>query len=164
MMQTVINACLNFGTRYYTISQIVEATGFRRAAVRHRLWKLESAGFLKKVSCRKIPLPNFSRGKPLKEVCYRNAKLQPLKEKTKGPRPLKENGWDKMWKTLRALRRFTRNDLAIICEQSIHNVRYFTKVYRKLGYIRPLSERGRNVVWMLIKDTGPKRPFESAHK
>jgi DNA-binding Lrp family transcriptional regulator len=164
MMQKIIRACLNFGTRYYTISQVVDATGLKRSAVRHRLWKLEADGLLIRVNCRKIPLPGFSRGKPMKEICYRNVKLQPLREKTKAPRPVKENGWDKMWKAVRALRRFTRNDLAIICQQSIHNVRYFTKAYRKLGYVRPLSERGRNVVWLLIKDAGPKRPFEGAHK
>jgi hypothetical protein len=164
MMQTIIKACLSFETRYYTISQIVKATKLKRSAVRHKLWKLEAGGLLKRVSCRKLPLPGFSRGKPMKEICYRNVRLRPLIDKTKAPRPLKENGWDKMWKTLRALRRFTRNDLAIICEQSIYNVRYFTKTYRKLGYIRPLSERGRNVLWVLIKDTGPTRPLESAHK
>jgi hypothetical protein len=162
MIKTVINACLNFGTQYYTLSQIVERTGFERSAVRHKLWKLESAGLLTRVKCWETPLPGFSKGRPTKEICYRNTKL--LNKKASAPRNSKENGWDKMWKAIRALRRFTRNDLAIICGLSIWNVRYFTKVYRKLGYIRPSSEKGRGVVWMLIKDTGPRRPLESAHK
>jgi len=162
MIQAVINICLKFGTRYYTTSQIIEATGLKRDAVRHKLWKLESAGLITRVKCWETPLPGFSKGRPTKVICYRNTKL--LNKKASAPRNSKENGWDKMWKIIRALGRFTRNDLAIICGLNIDNVRYFTKVYRKLGYLRPLSERGRNVVWILIKDTGPKRPFESAHK
>jgi len=159
MLKAIIKACLSFGTRYYTLSQVVKLTGFERKAVRHKLWKLESAGLLTRVSCRKIPLPNFSKGKPMKEICYRN-KFQSLREKTKPPRTIKANGWDRAWKAIRALRQFTREDLAILSEQSIHNVRYFTKRYRKLGYIKPLRESGRNVLWVLIKDAGPKRPLE----
>jgi hypothetical protein len=161
MLKTIIKACLSFETRYYTLSQIVKITGLERKAVRHKLWKLESAGLIMRVSFRKRPLPNFSRGSPMKGICYRNTKLQSLREKTKPPRTKKENGWDKMWKAIRALRQFTRDDLAILCEQSIFNVRYFTKRLRQLGYIRPLRERGRNILWVLIKDAGPKRPLES---
>ena len=160
MMQTVIRACLNFGTRYYTTSQIIEATGFKRDAVRHKLWKLESTGLITRIKCWEIPLPGFSKGRPTKVICYRNTKL--LNKKARAPRNCQDNSWDKMWKAMRVLRRFSRNDLAIICGLNIENVRYFTKVYRKLGYIRPLSEKGRGVVWVLIKDAGPRRPMESA--
>jgi hypothetical protein len=156
MLKAIIRVCLSFKTKYYTLSQVVTLTGLERKAVRHKLWKLESAGLLKRVHCRKIMLPNHSRGK---EICYRNI-LQLLGEKTRPPRPQKENGWDKMWKAIRALRQFTREDLTILCEQSIYNVQFFTKRYRKLGYIRPLREGGRNVLWVLIKDAGPRRPLE----
>jgi hypothetical protein len=156
MLKAIIKVCLSFRTRYYTLSQVVKLTGFDRKTVRHKLWKLESAGLIKRVSSKKIKLPNLSIGK---EICYRNI-LQALREKTKPPRPQKENGWDKMWKAIRALRQFTREDLAILCEQNIYNVRFFTKRYRKLGYIRPLREGGRNVLWVLIKDAGPRRPLE----
>ncbi len=71
---------------------------------------------------------------------------------------MKENSWDKMWRAVRALRRFTRDDLIIICGQRRENVKFFTQRYRKLGYFKKLKERGRGVVWMLIKDPGPVRP------
>ncbi len=160
MLRDIIKACLSFGTQYYTLSQIVEATGAERSAIRHKLWKLESASLLTRVKCWETPLPGFSKGRPTKEICYRSTKL--LNKKAHANRNQKENGWDRMWKAMRALRRFTREDLAIICEQSIDNVRYFTKVYRKLGYIKPLRERGRSVLWTLIKDAGPNRPIGSS--
>ncbi|HDH00336.1 MAG TPA: hypothetical protein ENG80_00810 [Nitrospirae bacterium] len=157
MLRKIVQACLSFETRFYMLSQIMEITGMGRKEVRHRLWKLEAAGLITKINCREIPLPGFSKGRPTKEICYRNTKA--LEKKAVPPRRTKDNGWDTMWKTVRAMRRFTRNDLAIICNQRIDNVRYFTKRYRQFGYIRPLKERGRNVPWMLIKDPGPKRPL-----
>ncbi len=70
----------------------------------------------------------------------------------------KENSWDRMWKAVRALRKFTREDLAILCEQRLDNVRFFTKMYRRLGYIKPIKDKGKNITWVLIKDAGPRRP------
>jgi predicted AAA+ superfamily ATPase len=52
MLKTIIKACLSFETRYYTLSQIVKITGLERKAVRHKLWKLESAGLIMRVSFR----------------------------------------------------------------------------------------------------------------
>lgn len=162
MLREIMKVCLSFGTQYYTLSQIVGVIDFERKVARHKLWKLETAGLLTRVKCWETPLPGFSKGRPTKEICYRNTKL--LSEKFKAPRNQKENGWDRLWKVIRALRRFTREDLAIISEQSIENVRYFTKTYRKLGYIRPLRERGRNIQWILIKDPGPRRPIGQGNK
>jgi hypothetical protein len=159
MLTVIIKACLSFGTRYYTLSQIVKITDMERAAVRHKLWKLESTGLLTRIKCWETPLPGFSKCRPTKVICYRNTKL--LSKKANTPKNHKENGWDRMWKAIRALRRFTREDLAIICEQNIENVRYFTKRYRKFGYIRPLRERGRNVLWVLTRDAGSRRPLKS---
>jgi DNA-binding Lrp family transcriptional regulator len=160
MMQTIIKACLSFGTQYYTLSQVVDATGLQRETVRHRLWKLESAGLITRIKYWESPLPGFSNGRPTKNICYRST--QRLFEKANAPKAHKYNSWDAMWKTIRALRKFTRSDLQIICSQGLSNVQAFTKTYRKLGYIKPLREKGRNILWMLIKDPGPRRPLFSS--
>jgi len=156
MQKAVIQACLSFGTSIYTVSRIAEITGFDRAAARHKLWKLESAGLITRFASKEIP-PD-GRGRPTKEITYRNTAL--LKTRNDAPVQRKTNGWDKMWQAIRVLRRFTRSDLATICGQSIANVQFFTKEYRKLGYLRPSKKAGRNVIWMLIKDPGTKRPVK----
>jgi hypothetical protein len=158
MLKDVINTCLSFGTQYYMLSQVVEALGLEWKSVRHKLWKLEAAGLITRVKSRAIPLPDFSKGRPHKNIMYRNTKL--LTKKAESPRTHKENGWDKMWQAIRALRRFTRHELASLCEQSIANVIFFTKTYRKLGYIQSTRKSGRNVVWIVIKDPGAKRPLK----
>jgi predicted transcriptional regulator len=157
MLKSVMRTCLSFGEKFYSLSQIAEAMGMERKAARHRLWKLEAAGLITRVRTSETPV---ERGRPVMEICYRNTNL--LTKRLSGPAELpasKMNGWDRMWQAVRALRRFTRSDLAQICGQSMANVKVFTTVYRQAGYLRCLGRPGaRGVTWMLAKDPGPKRP------
>ncbi|MBP8699727.1 MAG: hypothetical protein KBH82_11895 [Syntrophorhabdaceae bacterium] len=152
MKREVIKACKSFGTSIYTVSQIADIVKENRSRVRHVLYKLSKEGAIVRFAEREVK-PTFKKGHPRKEITYRNTKdLGRVERRTK------ENGWDKMWKAIRIMRRFTRYDLITICGQTPENVIYFTKYYRKLGYIQPSKRAGRGVVWSLIKDTGPARP------
>jgi len=152
MKKEIIAACKTFGTQIYTISQIAGITGIARPKVRYILRNLET----KKVIIRFAEKTQHSskKGRPWKEITYRNTKNLGIVE-----RHTAENGWDVMWKAVRILRRFTRSDLAAICGQAITNVIAFTKRYCKSGHIRPNKKDGREVLWILIKDPGPKRPI-----
>jgi hypothetical protein len=160
MMKEIVDACLSFGTKYYTLSQVVLATCIGRSIVRHNLWKLENIGFITRIKCWETPLPGFSKGRPTKEICYRNTKL--LKHKPLLTSERKENTWDTMWKTIRVLRKFTHTDLVTICGQDLNNVRFFVRRYRDLGYIRKQGKRDRETLWILIRDAGPLRPLRRA--
>ncbi|HBE44247.1 MAG TPA: hypothetical protein DDW17_02030 [Deltaproteobacteria bacterium] len=149
----IIAACKSFGTSIYTVSQVADIVKENRSRVRHVLWKLEKEGAIVRFA-EGGATPTFKKGRPGKEITYRNTKeLWKVKRKTE------KNGWDKMWKAIRAMRRFTRYDLITICDQHPENVAFFTKHYRKLGYIQPSRHGGRGVVWALIKDPGPDRPI-----
>jgi hypothetical protein len=153
MRKEVIEACKSFGTSIYTVSQVAERAGKDRPRVRHVLWRLEKEGMIVRFAEREGH-PTFKKGCPGKEITYRNTKnLGRIERKTA------ENGWDRMWKAIRVMRRFTRYDLIAICGQSPENVAYFTKLYRKSGYIQPSRRGGRGVVWTLVKDPGPDRPI-----
>jgi hypothetical protein len=156
MLKAIIRECLKFKNCFYALSRIVEATGLERQMVRHKLWKLEAAGLITRFKDYEKPLPGFSKGRPKKEIYYRNTKL--LKKRIYAS-SANQNGWDKMWRTTRALKRFTRNDLAIICDQNIENVRCFTKTYRKLGFIQATRKGGRDVLWVFVKYPGSLRPL-----
>jgi len=157
MLKTVMRACLSFGERFYSLSQIAEAAAMERKETRHRLWKLEAAGLITRFRSQEIPT---DRGRPVKEIYYRSTSLLAKRFHKGNERPAtKMNGWDRMWQALRVLRRFTRSDLAQICEQNAANVKCFTTVYRQAGYLRCLGKPGsRNVMWILVTDPGPKRP------
>jgi hypothetical protein len=149
----IIRACQSFGTSIYTVSQVADIVKENRSSVRHVLWKLEKEGSIVRFT-EKAATPTFKKGRQGKEITYRNKK-----ELWKVERKTTENGWDKMWKAIRVMRRFTRFDLITICGQHPENVAYFTKHYRKLGYIQPSKKAGRGVVWTLVKDPGPDRPI-----
>ncbi|HOE18893.1 MAG TPA: hypothetical protein PLX02_14700 [Syntrophorhabdaceae bacterium] len=152
MKKEIVSACKTFGIRFYTLSQIVDITNLPRRKVRNILWRLERQRVITRFSEKQLVKNDV--GMSGKEIMYRNTKRLGMVERTTA-----ENGWDKMWQVARAMRRFTRNDLIMICAQNKENVATFTKHYRKKGYLRPDKERGRDVCWTLIKDPGPKRPL-----
>lgn len=156
-LKDVMKACNDFGTNFYTLSGIAKILELDRKIARHKLGKLERAGLIRRVKEQESMLPNLSKGRPVKEIFYRNKKGLPKKLTERFQQ--KDNAWDRMWKAARMLRHFTRNDLAIICNANIENVRYFTKAYTKAGYLRTSQGRGREKTWLLIKDPGPQRPY-----
>src|SRR3989338_8677367 len=81
-IKEIIDACLSFERDFYSLSQVVLKTLIGRDIVRHKLWKLEKAGLITRVNCFETRLPEFSNGRPTKEICYRNTKL--LKAKAEG--------------------------------------------------------------------------------
>ncbi len=64
MLKAVMQACLSFGERFFSLTQIAEATGMERQAVRHRLWKLETAGLISRFRSQELPA---GWGRPAKE-------------------------------------------------------------------------------------------------
>lgn len=155
-----MKTCITFGTRFYSLAQVVDLTGLNRKYCRKKVWKLEASGLVRRIRSRNVPLPNFSRGRPHKEIIYQNT---PKLLRSRDSRSAGNNGWDKMWQAVRVLRSFTRNELAAVCSQSISNVQFFTKRYRKLGYIKPTRDKGRNVIWVLTKNAGSLRPLWNDH-
>jgi len=155
----LIRECLSFGENEYSLSQIVKATGLERKYVRQRLWRFEKAEDIDIVGSRELA-PKDS-GRSTLEIFYRNTGLltkKPAKQQKEATKDL----WDKMWKAVRALRRFTRNDLVQVCEANPGAVKAFAQECHKSGYIRPARGHKNNITWMLIKDPGPKRPVPEA--
>ncbi len=151
-----METCQSYGVQFYSLSMIVEKLSMDRQSARHKLGKLERSGLVTRFKESEKLLPEFSKGRPIKEIYYRNRKS--LEKKIEERYQQKDTEWDKMWKAVRILRQFTHNDLVTLCNANLENVRYFTKVYTKAGYFRVPKGRGREKTWMIIKDTGPRRP------
>jgi hypothetical protein len=70
---------------------------------------------------------------------------------------------DRVWTSMRVLRRFTIPDLSATAECHRDNVRKFLKTLTGAGYLRVVAPRRSGVkggyqVWMLIRNTGPVAP------
>lgn len=69
-----------------------------------------------------------------------------------------------LWRAMRALTVFTRDDLMITTGSSYTSVRSFIRLLKKCGYIRVDGKVGEGVKavkrYRLVKNTGPKTPIE----
>ncbi len=68
-------------------------------------------------------------------------------------------GRDKMWRVMRAKRRFTRIDIKRIAELPISSVETYFDILLSHGYIRKTGKTGNADVFMLVKNPGPIRPI-----
>jgi hypothetical protein len=154
-LDDVVGACLSFGDRFFTVSDVAEALGGPRADVRHRLWKLEREGLLTRVRYHRTP-PTHQKGRPAKDIEYRSRKALRVRA---GVGPAQDaTGWDKLWKAARISRRFSAAGLAGITGEKRENVRAFLKAYRKAGWMKPAREGGPEVPWVFIKNPPVQRP------
>lgn len=73
-------------------------------------------------------------------------------------------GQERMWKVMRAMRRFTAVDLVQLAEVSWNFANRYCRALRYVGYLREDGiekgpGRGRGLKrYVLVKDTGPKAP------
>lgn len=71
---------------------------------------------------------------------------------------------DRIWQSMRVLRRFTHAELAATAETSDRNVQTFLWRLQRAGYVRRVQqghggELPRAALYTLARDTGPKSPL-----
>ncbi len=81
--------------------------------------------------------------------------------KQQSQKPRKIMGRDKMWRIIRAKKRFTRIDVARLTGSPLSSVEDYFKMLIGHGYIRKIGRCGQADVFMLIKNPGPCRPILS---
>ena len=144
---------LKHGRNFFSLAQIIKATGLDRTVVRDTLLTLHSEGFLRRVH-RDLD-PYAGKGPQTWNIRYRVIRPKDLAEKIA---PKYRGGYtlsDKMWFYIRKKRIFTRGDLRLLKGVSKETVRWYTKMLHRAGIIC-VSGRGE---WTLIKDVGPRRPY-----
>ncbi len=144
----------------FTVKKISRETGLSTGDVQTVLDRLFRAGLLLrfKTDAEFAPL----RGRPKSRMIYQPSSREAIAQKI-GPK-LKENtSQDRMWSVIRNKSRadgsFTVRDVMLLAEVKRENARWFVKMLRRAGYIRPSKPGGPGVEWRLIKDVGPKRPY-----
>jgi hypothetical protein len=64
-----------------------------------------------------------------------------------------------MWRTIRFLRKFKRSDLIRLTGVSEDNVSFYTRKLTAQGVLKVLGRSGKEKVFFLFNDTGPKKPI-----
>ena len=137
--------------RFY-LSDIMKTIGISQRQGLQILGKFTKEGYLIEVDQKTIPLKANEYG-----PARRNPQYKVIKDILKRQKNYAACDRDKIWKTVRYLRKFTRSDLIRLtdCEKTVED---YTRLLALHGYIRSIGRRSREKVWLLVKDIGPKRP------
>lgn len=146
---------------FFTLDQIVAASGWKRAEVKHRLDRLEAEGLIKRVrqkTGRRDPAQAGGGPSP-REITYIKCRgLQGRLDRMTASQ-VRDTAWEKIWRTIRIMRRFGVADLIQLTGAMEDNVRAYLKILARDGWIRKVSPPGKNpATWFLSKDPGPARP------
>jgi hypothetical protein len=148
------NELLKRDRNFFSLKQIVKATGLERNEVRDILinfWK-------EKLLIRTFKDYDYSKGKGPPHLNVRYRVIMPAKLAARiAPQFRGDNNvTDKIWFLIRKKRSFTRRDLRVLAGASSAYVRWYTKMLARAGII---ATHGRSGEWFLLEEVGPQRPY-----
>jgi hypothetical protein len=140
-----------------TLQQVLEAIDRPRRPVLRMLDQLAAEGYLVEISDKPVAPGPGESGR-----FRRNPTWQVNQEKDITDRPRiksrPRNLRDKMWVVIRSRRRFVRSSLVTLAGCSLGSAETFTLLLERGKVIRRIGKDGGEILWLLVKDTGPKRP------
>lgn len=153
-LRIVGNELLKRERNFFSLEQIIKATGLERDKVRDILIGLWREKLLVRV--RENRDYSLKRRRALLNVRYRVVMPAKLAARIAPRYRGENNAADRIWFIIRKKITFTRRDLRVLTGASNANVRWYTKMLAKAGII---ASRGISGEWTLLKDIGPRRPY-----
>lgn len=157
MQQKPTSAVSSFLLKHkrFFLNDVVAATGIERTKLLRVLEKLRKEGILKTIGEGNVRPARGENGPFRRNPRYERIKGLALRPKKQ--RPVYER--DKIWRTIRFLRRLKRSDLIRLTGCNENTISVYTRKLVIHGYLKELGRSGREKVFFLINDTGPKRPM-----
>ena len=153
-LRIVGNELLKRERNFFSLEQVVKATGLERNKVRDILLGLWREKFL--VRIRENRDYSLKKRRLLLSVRYRVIMPAKLAGRIAPQYRRENNAADRLWFIIRKKITFTRRDLRVLTGASSGNVRWYTKMLARAGIV---ASRGRSGEWTLLKDVGPRRPY-----
>lgn len=153
-LRIVGNELLKRERNFFSLEQIIKATGLERDKVRDILIGLWREKLLVRV--RENRHFSLKKRRALLNVRYRVIMPGKLSARIAPQYRGENNAADRLWFIIRKKITFTRRDLRVLTGASNANVRWYTKMLAKAGII---ASRGISGEWTLLKDVGPRRPY-----
>lgn len=139
-----------------TLAEVVDASGCPRRPVLRVLDRLVREGFLGLAEdIRERPSPGECgprRRNPSYEI-RRDIRLQRAAMVRS-----RVTCRDKLWTTLRTVRRATLSDLQRLTGCDEGTCREYVRQLSRHGYVREVGKTGHEKIWALVKDAGARRP------
>ncbi len=139
----------------FSLNDVTVATGIDRRKLLRVLEKFRKEGFLQIVGEEKVrpvmgengPFRRNPRYKRIGDIAARQKKQRPF------------CGRDRIWRTIRFLRKFKRSDLIRLTGDNESTIYGYTRQLVIHGYLKELGRDGKEKVFFLFNDPGPKRPI-----
>jgi hypothetical protein len=157
ILEPIRDFLAGYSGRKITLKKVLAAIDRPRRPVLRMLDQLASEGYLAEIDDNPIAPGQGECGRFRRNPTWRiNSKKDIGDRPTYKGRP--HNLRDKMWTVIRARRRFTRTNLVILAGCGLGSAETYTLLLERVKIIRRIGKEGQEVLWMLAKDTGPKRP------
>lgn len=156
VLEPVIQFLMAYRGKSVTLDQVIGGANRPRKPVLRVMDRLVREGNLEEVADDKIPPAYGEVGRARRNPTWEIIAKPILEEFL--PKPTRDTVRDKVWRLIRARRRFTRKELVRLSGASLGSCEDFTKLLVRDGYLRITGKDVRQKVYMLVKDPGPKRP------
>ena len=157
MSQQTTKAVSNFllKRKTFSLGDLVTCTGIDRRRLLRVLEKFRKEGFLQIIAEDKVRPEMGEKGPFRRNPRYK--RIGDINTRQKKQRPF--CGRDRIWRTIRFLRKFKRSDLIRLTGDSETTVYGYTRQLVIHGYLKELGRSGKEKVFFLFNDPGPKRPI-----
>jgi len=141
-----------------TLAEVVDASGCPRRPVLRVLDRLAREGWLQLLTDDRLHADNFGEtyGPARRNPTYQV--VQDLRLHRGYQVRARVSCRDKIWSTLRTLRRSTPSNLERLTGGNAKAVAEFLRMLAAGGYVREVGKDSHEKIWALVKDIGPKRP------
>lgn len=163
VLEPVIEFLMNLAVgKLVSLEQVISGADRPRKPVLRVMDRLVREGNLEEVEDNKVQ-PKFGEvGRARRNPTWRILEKPILEDFI--PKPKRLTVRDKMWRLIRARRRFTRSELIRLSGAKLGSCEDYTKMLVRDGYLKVIGKDGHSQVYMLVKDPGPKRPAISEQR
>lgn len=149
LLEPVMHYILTCGGKRLNLQQVAEATERDRRQVLRVLDKLAREGYLQEIADNPTPPLYGEVGPPRRNPTWKI--VGDLKKRPKINPPRRMSMRSKIWKLIRAKRRFTKADLVAPSGANPATVDEYVRHLELGGYVRRTGKDGHLVTYMLVK-------------
>ena len=157
VLDPVILFLLSWRKKSISLEQVMKGADRPRKPVLRVMDRLVREGYLVEAKDDKVPPGYGECGRPLRNPTWQFTGKQLARRPQ--PKPQKRTVRDRLWKIIRAKRRFTRSDIEIVTGVKRASIEDYTKLLEREGILRVIGKNSWEKVYLLVKDSGPQRPI-----
>ena len=157
VLEPVINYIHTLTRPTVTLPEILDGTGRPRKPVLRVMDRLCRDGYVEEQDDNREQRTYRQSGPSRRNPTWKILRKPLVDHYT--PRPKKNALRDKMWRVIRATRRFTRSDVKRLSGAGTGSVTDFTQLLEAHGVIRQIGKDSHQKVYLLVRDPGAKRPI-----